>query len=336
MASPITTASVRQAMLDAIAEAMADDGSVVLVAPGRGDRAPERAADPADESGDAVDPGRVLVPPSDAVALGALCAGAAAGGLRPVLDLTAAADPRAALSQVESVAAGMYYRTGGQASCPLVCCVEASAWESPFARLVNAPGLKAALLSGDADIRALVLSAIRDPNPVVLVVEDTERIGGLASVALAAPADDATTERPAALGPAAIRRTGTDVTLVAIGAVTATALAVAGDLSEDGISAEVVEIRTLAPLDVDTVLESVARTRRLVVCEDAPGFCSVSGEIVASVAGVALPLLKAPPRRVTREHTPRPGAPGLRERVEVTERDVRAAVRHVMGPYAAM
>ncbi|MEU6171995.1 transketolase C-terminal domain-containing protein [Streptantibioticus parmotrematis] len=333
MASPITTASVRQAMLDAITEAMADDESVVLLAPGRGDPPPECAADPAHESGHAVDPGRVLVPPSDAVALGALCAGAAAGGLRPVLDLTAAADPRAALSQVESVAAGMYYRTGGQARCPLVCCVEASAWESPFARLVNAPGLKAALLSGDADIRALVLSAIRDPNPVVLVVEDTERIGG---VALAAPADDATTGRPAALGPAAIRRTGTDVTLVAIGAVTATALAVAGDLGGDGISAEVVEIRTLAPLDVDTVLESVSRTGRLVVCEDAPGFCSVSGEIVASVAGVALPLLKAPPRRVTREHTPRPGAPGLRERVEVTERDVRAAVRHVMGPYAAM
>jgi pyruvate/2-oxoglutarate/acetoin dehydrogenase E1 component len=128
------------------------------------------------------------------------------------------------------------------------------------------------------------------------------------------------------LGQADVKRAGTDVTVVAIGALVPKALKVAAALDKEGISVEVVDPRTLVPLDMDTILASVAKTGRLVVCDNARLTCSAASEIVAGVVESSFSQLKAAPRRVAWENVPVPFSPALEKRVIVGDDDIRSAV----------
>lgn len=308
---------LQSAALEAVAAAMEHDDSVTLITT-RADAAAE-----AELPSCSFPKGRVRRVPPDATALGALCVGAAMAGLRPVLDLTHALVPHDSLRHLELLAAGLHYRTGGRLSCPVVCCVDAvKSPEFAFSPLAFTPGLKVVVPSTAHDAAILMTEAIQDPDPVVYILDGP---GGEADSHLGTGAVH--------LGQADIKREGTDVTVVATGSTVAMALAVAADLEGEGVRAEVIDMHTLAPLDIDRVLNSVSATGRLVVCEDATGVCSVANEIAATVTSVALPLLKAAPRRVTREHMPLPCAPALRDRVRVSQEDIRIAVRSVLGSY---
>ena len=305
-------------MLKAVATAMEQDESVVLLTTRAG-----AAATVVELSGGSFVGSRVRHVPPDATAMGALCVGVATAGLRPVLDLTHALVPNDSLRQLQLLAAGVHYRTGGRLACPVVCCVDVvDGPEFPYSWFTVAAGLKVVVPSTARDATALMIEAIRDPNPVVYVLDGSDSEG-----------DGSARTGAVHLGRADVKRTGTDVTVVATGSTVAMAMAVATDLERDGVCAEVIDMHTLAPLDMDRVLGSVSKTGRLVVCEDATGICSVASEVVATVASVAFPLLKAAPRRVTREHTPLPWAPVLRQRVRVTEEDIRIAVRGVLNLY---
>jgi pyruvate dehydrogenase E1 component beta subunit len=188
--------------------------------------------------------------------------------------------------------------------------------------LMNVAGLKIVMPSTPYDAKGLMLSAVRDPNPVVYfqdaVLAGTK--GPVPAEAYAIP-----------IGVADVKRPGTDVTLVAIGALVHKALKVAAELEKEGVSVEVIDPRTLVPMDYPTILESVARTGRLVVADNARLTCSAASEIVATVTQQGFASLKAAPERVAWEDVPIPFSPPLEARVVVDEDKIRTAVRRTLG-----
>lgn len=263
-------------------------------------------------------------PISEATFVGA-CVGAAAVGLRPVVDLMVGSFFYVAMDQLADQAAKLRYMSGGQVDLPIVYFTAtgpsgsgaAQHSENPHPMLMNVAGLKVIMPSTPYDAKGLMLSAVRDPNPVVFLQDFV--LGGTKGHVPAEP-------YAIPLGVADVKRAGTDVTVVAIGALVPKALKVARQLEQDGISVEVVDPRTLVPLDLDTIVESVSRTGRLVVCDNARQTCSAASEIVAAVTGRAFSLLKSAPQRVAWEDVPVPFSPGLEQRVLVSEDDIRAAI----------
>lgn len=263
-------------------------------------------------------------PISEATFVGA-CVGAAAVGLRPVVDLMVGSFFYVAMDQVANQAAKLRYMSGGQVELPIVYftmsgpsgAAAAQHSENPHPMLMNVAGLKVVMPSTPYDAKGLMLSAVRDPNPVVYFQDAV--LGGtrghVPEEAYAVP-----------LGVADVKRQGTDVTVVAIGALVPRALKVAAKLEKEGVSVEVVDPRTLVPLDKDTILESVGKTGRLVVCDNARLTCGAASEIVATVTESAFGVLKSAPQRVAWEDVPVPFSPVLEKRVLVDEEKIRAAV----------
>jgi pyruvate dehydrogenase E1 component beta subunit len=230
------------------------------------------------------------------------------------------------MDQLADQAAKLRYMSGGQVDLPIVYFTAtgpsgsgaAQHSENPHPMLMNVAGLKIVMPSTPYDAKGLMLSAVRDPNPVVYLQDFV--LGGTRGHV---PAEPYTVP----IGVADVKRQGSDVTVVAIGALVPRALKVAAQLEQDeGISVEVVDPRTLVPLDLDTILESVAKTGRLVVCDNARRTCSAASEITAAVTERAFGSLKAAPRRVAWEDVPVPFSPVLEKRVLVGEDDIRAAV----------
>lgn len=263
-------------------------------------------------------------PISEATFVGA-CVGAAAVGLRPVVDLMVGSFFYVAMDQLADQAAKLRYMSGGQVDLPIVYFTAtgpsgsgaAQHSENPHPMLMNVAGLKVIMPSTPYDAKGLMLSAVRDPNPVVFLQDFV--LGGTKGHVPAEP-------YAIPLGVADVKRTGTDVTVVAIGALVPKALKVARQLEQDGISVEVIDPRTLVPLDLDTIVESVSHTGRLVVCDNARQTCSAASEIVAAVTGRTFSVLKSAPQRVAWEDVPVPFSPGLEQRVLVSEDDIRAAI----------
>ncbi|MDI5971105.1 transketolase C-terminal domain-containing protein [Streptomyces sp. SL13] len=334
-------AAVTAAVWDGLGDAMAEDDCVVVVRQGgrygetrggRGARADGafRALE-AEFGGDRVREARV----SGAVLLG-VCAGAAALGLRPVADLLDG-DAVAELAGPLEHAGRLRSMSGGAVDVPLVCLV-AAADRAPapsraaHAVLLGIPGLKIAVPSTPDDARGLLLSAVRDPNPAVLVVDEdgagrvtgANGTGGAGTADGPAPVPDRTCA--VALGVAGVVRPGDDVTVVALGSLVPEALRVARRLAGDGISVEVIDARTVAPLDLETVLESAARTGRLVVCDNAHRTGSFAAVVIAA-AQVVHPALKAPPQHVAWEDLPVAYAPVPEARRLVGAADIAAAIR---------
>jgi pyruvate dehydrogenase E1 component beta subunit len=230
------------------------------------------------------------------------------------------------MDQLADQAAKLRYMSGGQVDLPIVAFPAtgpsgsgaAQHSENPHPMLMNVAGLKIVMPSTPYDAKGLMLSAVRDPNPVVylqdFVLGGTK--GHVPEAAYSIP-----------IGTADVKRQGTDVTVVAIGALVPRALRVAAKLAKEGISVEVVDPRTLVPLDLDTILTSVRKTGRLVVCDNARLTCSAASEIVAAVTEQAFDALASAPRRVAWADVPVPFSPVLEQRVLVGDDDIETAIR---------
>ncbi|HET8869546.1 MAG TPA: alpha-ketoacid dehydrogenase subunit beta [Aquabacterium sp.] len=249
-------------------------------------------------------------PLSEAIMAG--CAvGAAASGLRPVVDMLYAPFLTYAMDALVNSAGKLRYMSGGQFSFPLVVLAQTgSGWgvgaqhtHNLEAWFVHSPGLKVVMPSSASDFKGLLKSAIRDDNPVVFLTDMT-----LGAQSGEVP-DDADWLVP--LGHAAVLRQGADVTLVSYAKSVHTCLQASNRLKEQGIDAEVIDLRTLKPLDMQAVLNSVRKTGRLVVVHEAGPLCGVGAEVAAHVAEHGYRWLRAPVRRLTSPDVPTPASYAL-------------------------
>jgi pyruvate/2-oxoglutarate/acetoin dehydrogenase E1 component len=234
--------------------------------------------------------------------------------------------------QIVNTLATFHYRTAGEVSMPIVIRGPAGAFSGGAlyhsqmneAWFCNAPGLKVVCPSTPADAKGLLKSALRDPNPVIFYeIKELYRKKQIE--------EEIPDNHLVPLGKAAVRREGTDVTLVSYGQTMYQCLQAADTLAQQGASAEVVDLRTLVPLDEDTVFASLEKTSRVVVVNEAPMTCGFAGELLARITEKAFHLLDAPPpQRVTRLDTPVPWAKPMELYVlPSVEKIVAAALRAV-------
>jgi pyruvate/2-oxoglutarate/acetoin dehydrogenase E1 component len=278
-------------------------------------------------------PARVRdLPLSEAASVG-IAAGAAMNGLRPIVDLTVASFVFNATDQLISQCAKARYMFGGQARLPLV--VRAALYyhggtaghhaDRPYPMFMNVPGLKIIVPSTAPDLKGLLKSAIRDDNPV-LCFEDANLWGKRGRGAM--PEDE---DHLVPLGVAATRRAGEDVTIVGIGQGAMLGVQAAEALEADGIDCEVIDPRTLVPLDWAAIEASVRKTGRLVVVDPATRTCSAASEIAARAAESCFDALRAPVLRVTTDDTHVPYSRPLEKQIYPNLEKVTAAVRRVTG-----
>ncbi|MBS1201954.1 MAG: pyruvate dehydrogenase [Chromatiaceae bacterium] len=258
--------------------------------------------------------------------------GAAASGLRPVIDLLFAPFMAYAMDALVNSAGKLRYLSGGQFSFPLVAmgltgtgwCVGAQHNHNLEAMFVHAPGLKVVMPAEPADVRGLLRSAIRDDNPVLFFTDL-----GLLHQEGEVPDDP---EHLVAIGQAAVRRTGSDVTIVSYAKTVGVCLKAAEALSAQQVSAEVIDLRSLKPLDEAAILTSVRKTGRLIVVHEASGLCGIAAEVAALAATRAFDALRAPVVRLTGPDAPIASSWVL-EQAAVPQPDavVRAALGLVRG-----
>jgi pyruvate dehydrogenase E1 component beta subunit len=235
-----------------------------------------------------------------------MAVGMAAEGLRPVAEIQFAGFAYTAIDQLLNHAARLRHRTQGRLTCPMVLRTPCGAGihapehhsESPEAMFAHIPGLRVVTPSSPARAYGLLLASIHDPDPVVFL-EPSRLYRRLREEV----ADDGA---PLPLDEAFVAREGTDVTLVAWGAMVAEALAAADELAAEGVFAEVIDVATLKPIDFETILASVRKTTRCVVASAAPRTASLASEIAAEVSEQALLSLVAPVERVTAPDTVTP------------------------------
>ena len=271
-------------------------------------------------------PARVRdTPISEAGFVGA-ATGAALAGLRPVADVMWASFVPYCFDQIFNQAAKMRYMFGGQTTVPLVLRMAVGAGlraagqhsDTLYPVFAGVPGLKVVVPATPADVKGLLLAAIRDDNPVVFL----EHMGLYRT-----KGPVATEPYEIALGKAACVRPGDDVSLVAVGECTLRALAAAEQLATEGISAEVIDVRTIAPLDAETICASVARTGRAVVAEESPRRGGLAAEIASVITENTFASLRHPVARVTAANSPVPFSPPLEDAWLPTAADIVAAVR---------
>ena len=269
-------------------------------------------------------------PISEAGFVGA-AAGASMVGMRPIVDLTIATFAYPAMDQICSIVAKSRYLYGGQARLPLVLrmCMfygnsnAAQHSDRPYPMFMGMPGLKIIVPSNPADMKGLLKSAIRDDNPV-MSFED----GTLWSSKSTVPDDD---DFLVPIGVADVKRKGTDVSVIAVGGSVQYALTAAETLAEEGVSVEVVDPRTLVPLDTKTILNSVRKTGRAITVDPAHQSCSAASEISATIVESAFSDLKAPVLRVTTPDTHLPFSPHIEKPLYPSPERIVAAVRKVMA-----
>ena len=314
-----------RAMREALAEAMREDERVVIL----GEDIDRGVIGVTTKLIDEFGPNRIRNTPISEAGFVGSAVGAAAVGVRPVVDLMFSSFTYVAMDQIANQAAKLRYMSGGQVELPLTIFAStgpsdgaaAQHSESPHAMLMNVAGLKVVVPSDPHDAKGLMLAAIRDPNPVVYL-QDNMLAGSKG------PVGEGAYEIP--LGVAEVKREGADVTVVAVGYLVREALKAAERLEqEQGVSVEVIDPRTLAPLDLDTILESVRKTGRLVVCDSARITCSFASEIVASVSERAHDALVSAPRRVAPRDVPMPFSPVLEKTVIVGADDIEQAILDV-------
>src|SRR5579883_653651 len=319
--------SVREALRDAMAEEMRRDPDVVLIGEEVGEYqgAYKVSQGLLQEFG----PRRVIDTPITEHGFTGLGIGAAFGGLRPIVEFMTFNFAMQAMDQIINSAAKTRYMSGGQMSCPIVfrgpngIAARVAAQHSQcFASwYAHVPGLKVVAPYTGADFKGLLKSAIRDPNPVVFL--EHELVYG---ESFPVPADP---EFTVPIGKARIARPGDHVTVVAFSRMVKLALQAAEELARDGISAEVVDLRSLRPLDVATIAASVKKTNRLVSVEEGWPFAGIGAEIAAVAIEQCFDWLDAPPRRVTGKDVPLPYAANL-ERLAVPQvADIVAAAHDV-------
>jgi acetoin:2,6-dichlorophenolindophenol oxidoreductase subunit beta len=256
--------------------------------------------------------------------------GAAMAGTRPICEVEFASFFYCAFDQVCNQAAKLRYMSGGQARLPLTFrCVfgamggaAAQHSETVYAQFLSVPGLKIVVPSGPGDMKGLLKSSIRDDNPVIVFEH-----GGLGRLREEIPAGD----HLVPLGKAAIKRPGDNVTVVAIGAMVPKALKVADKLAKENISVEVVDPRTLIPLDEDTILGSIEKTNRAIVVDEGHLRGGAATDIAAMIGEKGFDFLDGPVKRVTSLDVPIPFSPPLEKAAIADEARIEAAIRELAG-----
>jgi pyruvate dehydrogenase E1 component beta subunit len=324
---PTVRATVREALRDAMAEEMRRDGDVFLmgeeVAQYQG--AYKVSQGLLDEFGER----RVIDTPITEHGFTGLAVGAAFDGLKPIVEFMTWNFAMQAMDQIINSAAKTRYMSGGQMSCPIVfrgpngaaARVAAQHSQDFSAWYASVPGLKVIAPYTAADAKGLLKAAIRDPNPVVFLEHEMlygQEFDVPEGIDWVLP-----------IGKAKVRREGTGVTIVAYSRMVGFALEAAEILAQDGIEAEVVDLRTIRPMDHETVVASVKKTNRLVTVEEGWGPMGVGAEVIARVLEGAFDYLDAPPARVCQEDVPMPYAANLEKLTLIDSDKVMSAVKKV-------
>ena len=319
--------TMREALRDAMAEEMRRDGDVFLmgeeVAKYQG--AYKVSQGLLDEFGSK----RVIDTPITEQGFAGIGVGAAMGGLKPIVEFMTWNFAMQAIDQIINSAAKTLYMSGGQMGCPIVfrgpngaaARVAAQHSQCFSAWYAHCPGLKVVAPSNASDAKGLLKAAVRDPNPV-LVLENEILYGQSGDV----PKGD---DWLLPIGQARIARAGDDVTIVSFARGMVYALEAAEELSNAGIEAEVIDLRSLRPIDWDTILTSVRKTNRIVTVEEAWPVCSVGSEICAQVAIQAFDYLDAPPAKISGADVPMPYAANLERLALPNAEQVVAAAKSV-------
>jgi pyruvate dehydrogenase E1 component beta subunit len=310
MSQSFTSMTVREALRDGMAEEMRRDDTVFLM----GEEVAEYNGAYKISQGLLNEFGakRVVDTPITEHGFAGLGVGAAFGGLRPIVEFMTFNFSMQAMDQIINSAAKTLYMSGGQMGCPIVfrgpngAASRVGAQHSHcFASLyAHCPGLKVVSPYSAGDGKALLKSAIRDPNPVVFLEHEL----------LYGHTFDDVSEDPdytVPIGKALIRREGKDVTITAFSFMVGTALQAAERLAEEGIDAEVIDLRSLRPLDRETIVQSVMKTNRIVSVEESWPFAGIGSEIAALLMEEAFDYLDAPITRVTGVDVPMPYAANL-------------------------
>lgn len=272
---------------------------------------------------------RIIDTPISELGFAGIGVGAAMNGLRPIVEFMTWNFAVLAFDQIVNSAAKMLSMSGGQFSCPVVFrgptatagqlgAQHSQTWESWMG---NVPGLKVISVSNPYDAKGLLKSAIRDDDPV-LFMESEVMYGDVAMI----PEE----EYLIPIGKADVKRSGTDVTIVSYNKMMKVALSAAEELSKEGIDAEVIDLRTIRPMDYETLVQSLKKTNRMVVVEEAWPFASVSAEIAYSMQRFAFDYLDAPILRITGADTPVAYAPNLVAEFLPNPGKVIKAVKEVM------
>jgi acetoin:2,6-dichlorophenolindophenol oxidoreductase subunit beta len=320
--------SYREAVRDALSTAMRQDEDVFIM----GEDIAEMGGSMGVTQGmlDEFGPERVRNTPISEAAIVGAGIGAAMQGMRPVVEIMYEDFLTLGAEQVVNQAAKHRYMSGGQVKVPLTIRTQGGAGWSPGAQhaqqleawFVHIPGLKVVFASTPTDVRGLLYSAIYDDNPVIFFEHRT-----LYGIKEGVPDE----LEPIPLGEARVQREGEDVTVVATGRLVHEALAAAEQAEEKGVSVEVVDPRTLQPLDEGAIVESVKKTNRCVVAHEAVTRMGFGAEIAAVVQHQAFDWLDAPVERVGAKFTPLPFAPVMEEWVVPQADDVLKAVLTTVG-----
>ena len=310
-----------QALDEAIAEEMRRDERVITLGT-------DFTGDPIKEFG----PKRVRFTPISESVLTGMGLGAAACGIRPIVNWRMVTFSFVAMDQIVNQASKVRYMFGGQADFPVTyrCStgggmgLAAQHSQSPYSMWMHLAGLKIVLPATPADAKGLLKSAIRDNNPVVSF--ECSRLNTVVG-----PVPDGDHLVP--LGVAEVKRAGTDVTVVGLAWYVQESLAIAEELAREGVSIEVIDPRTLVPLDVETIRASVRKTGRLVIVDEAPPTCSAASEIAALVVEdpATFRALKAAVQRVCAAPVPVPYSPTLEKAALPDRVRIVAAIRQVLS-----
>jgi acetoin:2,6-dichlorophenolindophenol oxidoreductase subunit beta len=320
--------SYREAVRDALSRAMREDDDVFIM----GEDIAEMGGSMGVTQGMLAEfgPDRVRNTPISEAAIVGTGIGAAMQGMRPVVEIMYEDFLTLSLEQIVNQAAKHRYMSGGQLKVPLTIRTQGGAGWSPGAQhaqqleawLVHVPGLKVVFASTPSDVRGLLWSSIYDDNPVVFFEHRT----------LYGIKEDVPDElEPVPLGRARVHREGEDVTVVATGRLVHEALGAAREAEENGVSVEVVDPRTLQPLDEATLIDSVKKTNRCVVAHEAVVRGGYGAEVTAVVQHGAFDWLDAPIERVGARFVPLPFAPVMEEFVVPHAADVLAAIYRTVG-----
>lgn len=321
------TIQFREAICEAMSEEMRKDEKIYLM----GEEVAEYNGAYKASKGmlDEFGPKRVIDTPIAELGFAGIAVGSAMNGNRPIVEFMTFNFSLVGIDQIINNAAKIRQMSGGQFNCPIVfrgptasagqlAATHSQAFESWFA---NCPGLKVVVPSNPYDAKGLLKAAIQDNDPVIFM-ESEQMYGDKGEV----PEGEYTIP----LGVADIKREGTDVTIVSFGKIIKEAYVAADELAKEGVSAEVIDIRTVRPLDYDTILKSVKKTNRLVILEEAWPFGNVSTEITFKVQSEAFDYLDAPIQKINTADTPAPYSPELLKEWLPNSGDVVKAVKKVL------
>jgi len=321
------TQTVREALRDGMSEEMRRDENIILM----GEEVAEYNGAYKVSQGlwDEFGSKRVIDTPITEMGFAGLGVGAAFGGLRPIVEFMTMNFAMQAIDQIVNSAAKTRYMSGGQMGCPIVfrgangaaARVAAQHSQCYASWYAHVPGLKVVAPFDAADAKGLIKSAIRDPNPIICLENEI-----MYGQSFEVPDDEDFT---VPIGKARVMREGTDVTIVAFSRMVGHALAAAETLAGEGISAEVINLRTIRPLDVDTIVTSVKKTNHVVSVEEGWSFAGIGSEIAAQIMDHAFDDLDAPVIRVCGADVPMPYAANLEKLALPQAENIIAAVRQI-------